>query len=690
MTKKFKLVNIIITLLFALAFLFVSCPPDPENGDDDSYNNPNAGARDIKFSHNSGLYNSPFNLTLTTASGGIIYYSIDGSIPSPAKVGNGRVFKYTAPINIQNRNGQPNFLATPAWHFYMDPEDPRGHAPPVYNPTNDQVPKATVIRAIVVDSSGKHSDSIIKTYFIGNNLQSYGNIRIISLVTDPRNLVDEDYGIMVRGKPENRWHDPRFSSEPHYNFMGRGTEWERAAFMELFDGNASSRTLRLSTNVGIRVRGGWSRGHGQKSLNVYFRSEHGGINNYRPSQHNGFVLIPGAVKADGTPVDTTKSIMLRSGGNDHEYTKFYDVFIHDLLKDRSFTTQATIPAVLYLNGEYWGPYNFSERYSNNHTEYKYGVDRNLVISIDNGLLDDGNPGEDQSYWDAVEGFANGSITYAQFCSSIDIDNFIDYWAAQIYIHNQDWPNNNYVVWRTRTVVLNNPYGDTKWRYSLHDTEFSMGIYSSGSLTGTQVYSGNIFERLSQFADNGDRHSRLFRALMDNIDFSKQFVNTMMDLYNVNFHPNRFEPRLNHYAATYSPLMEGYRTRWGDGGWNAFDAKVNDAKNYLTNIRPAMTENYLPDYFSNVLSGSSLYDVTVSVTGVSNATVKINTVTPNLAGGSWTGKYYSGNSITVTASAAPGGYEFDGWTVTGGTAASPSALTTTVNITGNAQITAKYK
>ncbi|MCL1930302.1 MAG: Ig-like domain-containing protein, partial [Treponema sp.] len=40
--------------------------------------------------------------------------------------------------------------------------------------------------------------------------------------------------------------------------------------------------------------------------------------------------------------------------------------------------------------------------------------------------------------------------------------------------------------------------------------------------------------------------------------------------------------------------------------------------------------------------------------------------------------------------APGGYEFDGWTVSGGAAATPSALTTTVNITGNAQITAKYK
>jgi hypothetical protein len=187
------------------------------------------------------------------------------------------------------------------------------------------VPKGTVIRAIAVDSSGKQSSVLTRTYFIGDNLAAYGNNRVISIVTDPPNLVDKNYGIMVRG------------TSNEYNFDQKGREWEREAYLEIFEGN-ESRSVPLSTGMGIRTHGGFSRSVGQKSLNVYFREEYG-LNNLR-----NYDLIPGAVKADGkTPVERYKSFMLRNGGNDFEYTKFYDVFLQDLMSDRSFTTQAGVP-----------------------------------------------------------------------------------------------------------------------------------------------------------------------------------------------------------------------------------------------------------------------------------------------------------------------------------------------------------
>jgi len=139
-------------------------------------------------------------------------------------------------------------------------------------------------------------------------------------------------------------------------------------------------------------------------------------------------------------------------------------------------------------------------------------------------------------------------------------------------------------------------------------------------------------------------------------------------------------------------LPGYFDRWGypgdNGSWTTvYQNKVDDAKRYLNDIRDAMVNNYLPTYFYGYTGNAC--NVTLSVTGVSGTTIKINSITPNLAG-NWTGKYYSGSPITVTASAAPGGYVFDGWTVTGGSAGTPSAQTTTVTLTGNAQITAKYK
>jgi hypothetical protein len=679
--------KVVCSLLLAFCCLFASCKETGGHAgtSDNNYNNPNADvSRELAFSHNSGLYAQQFNLTITAPEGSAIYYSTDGSIPSPAKVDNKLVFKYTSPITVQNRNGQANVLATAAnsAQMYMVPNDPRGSVPPVYTPTNAQVPKATVIRAIAVDSGGKQSGVLTKTYFIGNNLAGYGSNRIISLVTDPYNLVDQNYGIMVRGAANKRW--------PNYNFNMKGQEWEREAYLELFEGDANGRSVPLSTGVGIRIRGGWSRAAGQKSFNVYFREEYG-INNLR-----NYNLIPGAVKADGkTPVERYKSFMLRNGANDGEYTKFYDVFLQDLLSDRSFTTQAGVPCIVYLNGEYWGPYNLQERYSDNHAEYKYGVNRDNVISYDNGELDDGTQA-DLALYNQMMSMRNRDMSnqanYDAFCAVFDIDNFIDYWAAEIYIYNEDWPHNNYRVWRTRTAEPGNPYGDTKWRYQMFDTEFALGIYNGGGLTGQS--GKDAFDEILNGDDKGHPNNQLFKALLANQDFCRKFVNTMMDLYNVNFHPDSFGPPLDKYAAEYRPLMGDnntagtYFSRWGRPWNTAYQNKVDDARKYLNNIRNAMVNTYLPTYFSNIsISGSNLRDVTISVTGAGGASVKINTVTVS---GSWTGKYYSDNPITVTASAPVGGYQFDGWTVTGGSAVTPSALTTTVNITGNAQITAKYK
>jgi uncharacterized protein YjdB len=694
--------KVVCALLLALC-LFASCKEpagpgyldnsgdlvDVDDGDDGDgeYNNPNAGTtRKLTFSHGSGLYAEPFSLSITAAPGSAIYYSIDGSLPSPAKVDNKVVFKYASPITVQNRNGQANILATPenSRQLYGEPGDRGNNMPTAYIPTNAQVPKATVIRAIAVDAGGKQSGVLTKTYFIGNNLANYANHCIISLITDPYNLIDQDYGIMVRGNPNNRWDGPNV-----YNFQKKGEDWEREAYMELFEGNVNSRSVPLSAGVGIRVRGGWSRAPGQKSFNVYFKEQYG-INNLK-----NYNLIPGAVKADGkTPVEIYKSFMLRNGANDIEYTKFYDVFLQDLVSDRSFTAQAGAPCIVYLNGEYWGPYNLQERYSDNHTEYKYGVRKENVISYDNGELDDGVAGEEALFRDMIDkGTKDMSdpANYQAFCEAFDIENFVDYWAAQIYIYNEDWPHNNYRLWRTRNAEPGNPYGDKKWRWQMFDTEFAMGIYSGGRLTGQSGI--DAFVKIF----NGNHHNnQLFKALLANEDFCRRFVNTMMDLYNVNFHPDSCLPKLNNYAAAHKPLMDDYFTRWG-GGSSSFQNKVNDARDYLNNIRDAMVYHYLPTYFggysgiANIgISGGNLRDVTLSAIGGSGASIKINTVTPSLASGSWTGKYYSGNPITVTASAPPSGYAFDGWMVSGGSAVTPSALTTTVNLTGNAQITAKYR
>jgi len=681
MSKRFT--PSIILILLAVCCLFTACKePEPPGGEQGFV--PGI-ARPPVFSHSSGHYNSAFSLTLT-AKEADIYYSIDGSIPDPSNVDNVRVFKYTSAIQIVNRNSpmQKNLLATPenSTNFYGLEDDPRGSMPGIYIPSDANVPKASVIRAVAVDSAGNKSNPVSATYFIGNSLANYSNHPIISFVTDPYNLVDTDYGIMVRGVSTNRWNANDSPTNTIYNFLRRGTEWERVVSMELFEGNAGSRSAAVSQNVGIRVRGGWSRAVGQKSFNVYFRSEYGGINTL-----TNYILIPGAVRANGMPVGTYKSFMLRNGGNDTESTKMYDVFIQNLLTDRAFTVQAAVPCIVYINGEYWGFYNLQERYSDNHTEYKFGVNRNNVISFDNGELDDGNPGEEQFYWNLME-YRNKDLSdsqmYIELCDLMDIQSFIDYFAANIYINNQDWPQNNYRLWRTRIIESGNPYGDKKWRWQMFDTEFSVGIYVNGV-----VMDG--FERILTGENSSHQHSQLFKKLLTNQEFKRQFVNTMMDLYNINFHPDNFLPELQRLANIYKPLMADYYPRFG--GWHNFDSNINNMRSYLTNVRDIMVNEFLPNHCG--VNASDLKNVTISARDdayyLPNAEIRLNSSTLKLAGVSRELKYYADNPITVTAN-VPAGYYFTYWTVTGaGSAANPNSATTVINFSAGSdvQITANY-
>ena len=66
-----------------------------------------------------------------------------------------------------------------------------------------------------------------------------------------------------------------------------------------------------------------------------------------------------------------------------------------------------------------------------------------------------------------------SSNYAKFLNLVDVDSFIDYYATQIYINNNDWwsgcnedtPNNNLQFWRVADPALesaSNPYADGKW------------------------------------------------------------------------------------------------------------------------------------------------------------------------------------------------------------------------------------
>lgn len=516
-------------------------------------------------SWDSGVYDDTLQVTIKAQEGTEIYYTLDGTEPTTSST------KYTGAIEVKNRDGEENVLSSEANVKKMNLSS-SGYD---YVPTTDEVAKCTVLRAISVSPDGNSSDMITKTYFVGNDVKNkYAGAAVVSLTIDPDKLLNYDTGIYCLGRIYDEWKTTEdaksiINQRQYWNYEGNytqhGKDWERMATMDYF--LADGESFEFSAPVGIRIHGGASRMYGQKSFNVYFREDYG-------QKNLKYELLPNDLDEEGKQISKYKSFMLRNGGNDTEYSKMRDVFIQNQVSDRAFAIQATKPCVVFLNGEYWGLYNLTEKYSDNNIEENFGVDKDNVVAFKEGELEEGKD-EDASLYEELWSYAQKDFTddavYTEFCNIMDIDSFTDFYATEIYIANMDWnPEKNYQIWRTRDAEEGNSYGDCKWRYLLYDTEYSMGLYG-GSNARTESFTNAI------------ENDALFAAVMKSPVFQEKFLATLQELGTVNFDPDMANAKLDEYVALYKPLMTDFHKRfYGKDTWlmNRVEAEADTMRSFL--------------------------------------------------------------------------------------------------------------
>ncbi|MCL2754094.1 MAG: hypothetical protein FWD35_00055 [Oscillospiraceae bacterium] len=170
------------------------------------------------------------------------------------------------------------------------------------------------------------------------------------------------------------------------NFTRRGRGAEVLGNVEMFDPNAPVGEQRLiNQRVGIRMKGGWSRGtysYEQRTFEFYARDELGDRNNFL------FPLFEEEHMHDGNLMHRYRRFRVRNGGTDREQLYMRDELGSELAKQSGFeNAQRYRPAVVFLNGGYYGMTFMKSPRTEDHWQRLYGGRRNgfhLSGSNENG------------------------------------------------------------------------------------------------------------------------------------------------------------------------------------------------------------------------------------------------------------------------------------------------------------------
>jgi len=508
--------------------------------------------------------------------------------------------------------------------------------------TSISVSETKVVRAKVFADDLLESKTVTNTYLINENI----SLPIISVSTNPENLWDEEFGIYVLGA----------SAEPEFPYHGANfwKDWEKPIHIELYEPDGMQ---AFSIDAGAKIYGGWSRGFDQKSLAIYARD----VYNFEKINYQIFPELP---------YDKFDNIVLRNGGQDWEYTMFRDAMMQYTLFGSELDILAYKPTVVFLNGEFWGIHNIREKVNENYLAAHHGVDPG---NLDVLQLDGWDPiqGTTDHYFAMLDFLENNDMSiqsnYEYIKTQMDVDNFIMYQVSEIYFDNTDWPGSNIKYWRERNT-------DGKWRWFLFDTDFGFGLYDEGYLNNTLEFAT---EPNDPGWPNPPWSTFLLRKLLENQEFTYNFINRYADLLNSNFVADSVVNLITNMKTKIEQDIPRHLTRWGRSlsNWNS---DVDDLIEFAENRHTPLTQYYI-DYFN--LSGTS--NVMLNTSPENGGKIKINKL--KVSSFPWIGNYFNDTPLPIKAIPNPG-YRFVGWTGI----ANADSQTVTVILEGDITATAIFE
>ncbi len=505
----------------------------------------------------SGLYTGTQSITITVPEGCYVTYTLDCSTPTESST------RYTA--------GE---VITASWK--AAPVDPAGTEADAEDSASKSLqrlknaPANTVVRARAFRDGCLASDVATETYVIvdpaNETEQAHStSLKVVFLVTDPKNLTDDTIGLYLRSSSYND------TTKLGANYNQSGREWERQASFtyvnsggsgELYEGDlmirmfgAYSRFQREQKGFGLISR----KGFGESDLNYAF--------------------------FDDRPFTSYDSLVLRASAMDSSMSKIRDVLVQSLVEDAGLDlcTQAYVQTVVYLNGNYWGMYYLREKISRSFIAQHYSVtDKGSIdVLVGNGAYVSGDESAVDD-WAALIQYCkdrNCSLNaeeYAYVCSKVDVDNYALYCAIEILVGNTDTGNIKW--WRSSEK-------DNRWRFIIYDFDWAMNRNDEKEDAYTSGYRRDFFWRYFKPEGHGANagfSTVLSRALLSNNDFCERFVNACATLYKEVFTTEKVLAKTDQLAGVIEAEMKWDMPRFGNS--------VSNWNKHLNNVR-AFANNY---------------------------------------------------------------------------------------------------
>ena len=419
--------------------------------------------------------------------------------------------------------------------------------------------------------------------------------------------------------------------------------------VEYFEKGSSTKGSTWEKDAGISLMGGYSRLNDKKSVSIRLREEY----------EDGSINYPLFETRKGVN-DKYKSFNLRNNGN-----RFVSDYIEDamggaLLEGTSVDYQRSRQVVVFYNGKYQGIHDMRERFNKHYVETNYKIDANSVnfikhledkVEASNGTID---AYMNMLHFVATNDFSGeNNANYEKVKTMLDVGNLADYMAAEIYMHNGDWPNNNVRAWSApghpwKFMVYDLDHG-FDWMWGVNDKEFTQET--------------NMFSWIKK---GGGNHpckeegcfANLYIQLIKNPDFKRLFINRSAVIFNSYTNGKNVEKIVNDMV---SKIDDAEMTRdlqkfkqdqkWYENSCHdGFSRTGSCLKQWANERDPKVLQEYQEEFG---LSGT----VSVSIKANGNGAVLMEGMT--LPSKDFKGKFFGGVKMELKAVPAEGA-TFTGW------------------------------